>query len=276
MRATTKVAALGVIGIAAAGFSVPASAAITTWNFSAGTPTCTESGALDTLSRTCTPAPSVTATGWANTGNGNNTTLQQAYLPLWGSNGLGVENQDRPGGPGDNGDDTENNGTNGEHAIDNEDRKDAVLLSFNTPVMLTDIEINWKRSGYGSDMTVLAFTGGDLASCGGAGIAGQTYAALTNCGWNFVRQIANAPVGSFQTINNASVYSQYWLVSTHISDIATGSATNVQSIGTPNGSTDHVKLLAVRGDPGQRVPEPGTLGLLGIAALGFWRLRRKG
>jgi hypothetical protein len=250
----------------------------TTWNFSASSPTCTESGSLDTLSRTCGPAPTVTATGWANTGGTGSSslqTLQQAYMPLFGGNGLGVENQDRPGGPGDREDDTENSSSRGEHAIDNEDRRDSVLLAFAAPVMLTDIRINWARPGHGSDMTVLAFTGGD-GGPGCASIAGQTYAALTTCGWNFVRHIANVPVGPSQTINNASVYSQYWLVGTYIGDIATGSATDFQTIGTIGTSKDHVKLLAVTGDPDGRVPEPGTAALLGIAALGLWRMRRKG
>lgn len=271
MRRQHKLAALGIAGVAAAAFGAPASAVVTTWNFSAGSPTCSVSGSGDSLSRTCGPAPAVTATGWANTGGAGNTLLEQAYLPLWGG-GLGVENRDRPGGPGDGNDDTENSGSNGEHAIDNEDRKDVVLLSYTAPVMLTDIQIDWK--GAGSDMTVLAFTGGD-GGPGCASIAGQTYAALTTCGWNFVRHLGNVATGTPQSINNASVYSQLWLVGSYISTIATGSATNVQTIGTLGISTDHVKLLLVKGDPNGRVPEPGTLGLLGLAALGFWGLRRK-
>lgn len=271
MRRPDRLALLG-LAAAAAAFGTPASAATTTWNFNAGSPTCSMSGSGDGLSRNCGPGPTVTATGWANTGGTSNTLLEQAYLPLWGG-GLGVENRDRPGGPGDRLDDTENSGSNGEHAIDNEDRKDAVLLSFSAPVMLTDIQIGWK--GTGSDMTVLAFTGGD-GGAGCAAIAGQTYAALTTCGWNFVRHIGNVPTGTSQSINNASVYSQLWLVGSYISTIATGSATNVQTIGTLGAASDHVKLLSVTGDPNGRVPEPGTAALLGIAALGFWRLRRKG
>lgn len=270
MRATTKVAALGVIGIAAAGFSVPASAAITTWNFVSGAG-CTTSGSGFGNARNCPGAPNVSATAWSSTGvPATNATseLNTGRVVVYGG-GLGITNQDGPNGPG-SGDANERDSDDPEHAIDNDGRKDSMLLTFGSAVNLTHLQIGY-RSG-DSDMTVLAFTGG---SCNGS-VLGQTYSSLLSCGWELVSHIANVSTSGFTSINNtASIASQYWLIGTYISDLANAGKT----VGTIEASNvtvkDHVKLLAVKGDPEQRVPEPGTLGLLGIAALGFWRLRRK-
>jgi PEP-CTERM motif len=69
-----------------------------------------------------------------------------------------------------------------------------------------------------------------------------------------------------------------WLIGTYISDSGLIDASKkFKTDGTPgsiDGTKDHVKLLAVNGDPNGNVPEPSSAALLGIAALGFWRLRR--
>lgn len=269
MRATTKVAALGAIGIAAAGLGVPASAAITNWDLVSGAGCATNNGNFGNA-RNCPGAPGVSATGWSNTGvPATNVTseLNTGRVVVYGG-GLGITNQDGPNGPG-TGDGNERDSDAPEHAIDNGDRKDSMLLTFGSAVNLTHLQIGYKSGD--SDMTVLAFTGG---ACNGA-VLGQTYSSLLSCGWSLVSHLANVSTAGFTSINNTgAISSQYWLIGTYISDLANPGKT----VGTIETSTvnDHVKLLAVKGDPGQRVPEPGTLGLLGIAALGFWRLRRKG
>jgi hypothetical protein len=265
MRAKTQIFALGVIGAAVAGFTLPASAAVTTYNLLSGS--CTTNNSNYNNARTC---PGVTATGWSNTGNplATGSELDRARVVTY-SGGLGLTNKDGPGGPSGGGDANEQDSDAPEHGIDHDQRKDSMLLTFGTSVKLTDLQIGYRSVD--SDMTVLAFTGG---SCNG-GVAGQTYVGLTSCGWTLVSHIMNVPQQSgtsFTSINNTtSISSQYWLIGTYISDLANAGKT----VGTTDWNKDHVKLLAVKGDPNGKVPEPGTAALLGIGALGFWRLRRK-
>jgi PEP-CTERM motif len=264
-RAKAQIFALGVIGVAAAGFTLPASAAITTYNLLSGG--CSTNNTNYNNARSCT---GVTATGWSNTGNPltTGTQLDSARVVAYGS-GLGTTNKDGPGGSGDGLDANEQDSDAPEHAIDNDQRKDSMRLTFGTSVKLTDVQLGYVSGD--SDLTILAFTGG---ACNG-GVAGQTYVGLTSCGWTLVSHIMNVPQQSgtsFTSINNTtSISSQYWLISTYISDLANAGKT----VGTADSSKDHVKLLAVKGDPNGKVPEPGTAALLGIGALGFWRLRRK-
>jgi len=245
MRAQTL--ALGFCGLLAGAVALPVSAATTIWDFTASSPTCSSSGSSDGNSRNCSVGGiTVTATAWANTGGASNTTLQPGIVNVFAGNGLGVNNADRSGGPGGGGDTDE--GVVPEHAIDNDQRKDSILLVFSTPVQLTQIEIGYASGD--SDMTVLAFTGGSCSSP-----AGQTYSGLTGCGWTFVRNLSNVPVDSFTSISNGSTSSQYWLIGTAISDVG----------GSTDSTSDHVKLLAVKGDTTTKVPEPTTLLLLGFA-----------
>ena len=266
MRAKTQIFALGAIGVAAAGFSVPASAVVTTYNLVTGCSTSSTTAYNNTQS-----CGGVAVTGWANTGTpvttGNE--LDSARIVVYGG-GLGTTNKDGPGGPGDGLDANEQDSLAPEHAMDNNQRKDSMLLSFGTAVKLTDVQIGYTSGD--SDLTILAFGSG---SCAGS-VAGKTYSQLLSCGWSLVSHLMNVPQQtgtSFTSIGNTgNLTSQYWLISTYISDLA-NSAKNVG--GSADSTYDHVKLLAVKGDPNGKVPEPGTAALLGIAAIGFWRLRRK-
>jgi hypothetical protein len=270
MQLRKKIIALGAVGAAAAAFSLPAAAVVTTWNLVTGAGCTTTGGSAYNNVRDC---PAVDATGWSNTAN-SNTRLDSARVVVY-SGGLGLTNKDGPTGPGDGLDSNERDSEAPEHAIDNDQRKDSMLLTFTESVKLTHVQLGYRYND--SDITVLAFTGG---SCGGS-VAGQTYSGLTSCGWTLVSHITNVPQQtgtSFTSINNTgNISSQWWLISTYISDLANASKTFTTSggVGTADSSKDHVKLLAVKGDPNGRVPEPGTLGLLGLAAVGFWGLRRK-
>jgi PEP-CTERM motif len=265
MRAKAKLFALGVIGAAAAGLTQPASAAVTVYDLLSGS--CSTSSANFGNTRSC---PGVGVTAWSNTGNpatSSGTELDTGRVVVYGG-GLGITNQDGTNGPG-SGDSNEADSNSPEHAMDNNQRKDSLLLTFGTAVKLTDVQLGYVSGD--SDLSVLAFTGG---SCAG-GVSGQTYSGLTSCGWTLVSHIMNVPVQSstnFTSINNTtSISSQWWLIATYLSDLANVSKT----VGTADSIDDHVKLLAVKGDPNGKVPEPGTAALLGIAALGLWRLRRK-
>jgi hypothetical protein len=263
MRVTTGIA-LGIIGIAAAAYALPAAAVVTTYNL-VGAGCSTNNSNYDNV-RNC---PGVAATGWSNTAGSN---LDSARIVAY-SGGLGTTNKDGPGGPGGGGDGSEQDSAAPEHAIDNNDRWDSILLNFGAgnSVKLTDVQIGYRRDD--SDLTILAFTGGVCASP-----LGQTYAGLLGCGWTLVSHTMDVPVQggtNFTSINNTGgTTSQLWLIATRISDAAL--ANPARTFGGIDSTLDHVKLLAVVGDPNGRVPEPSSAALLGIAALGLWRLRRKG
>ena len=91
-----------------------------------------------------------TADGWVLNGT-------KRFSTNGGWADLYLTNQDGPNGPGA-GDGSERDSDAPEHAIDNNDRKDSMLLTFGSAVNLTHLQIGY-RSG-DSDMTVLAFTGG--------------------------------------------------------------------------------------------------------------------
>lgn len=210
-------------------------------------------------------APAVTASAYANTGGANpNTnattgTIENAYLAAWGSNGLGVINRDAatlsPIAPSGGGSTDDVEGHSPEHAVDSQQRVDAVLFSFGASVVLTGVRIGW--AGSDSDITVLAYSGASPTPTG-------TWGAL-NAGWSLVGNYNNLVAGTTMPINPGSLSSAYWLIT----------AGNT-AYGSPSDGADYVKLLKLFGSPPGRAPEPGSLALLGLGAFGLWRLQRKG
>lgn len=221
------------------------------------------------------PAPaltSVTAQAWSNTQGGtiaspSSGPLETAYLPGWGGNGLGVQNRDManfpsptPAGLGDRGDAVE--GSSPEHAMDNNQRSDSILFSFDgLGFKLTGVEIGWKTTD--SDIFV-------LASNTGPSLGGLNYNQLTGNGWSLIGNYSNLAEDTKVAVNAAGVVAKYWLIGTGCYSAASG----VSNCGD---SKDYVKLLALYGEPGRdrKVPEPGTALLFGVAALAAWRVRPK-
>lgn len=257
-----------IVGIGVLAVASPALAVIKTWNMtSAG---CTTSGSSYGNTKTCgagAGAPTVTASAWSNTGDASgvgNVKVQDAYLGVTYSGGLGVTNRD-------NGNGDTNESVVPEHAMDNEQRLDSILFSFTSAVKLTQVSIGWMTGD--SDISVLAYTGGGDPRSNGK-LAGQKYSDLTTQGWKFINHYGNVGVGSVN-VNNESgngVSSSYWLIGAYNTQVAAGVS------GWNASSYDYVKLASVTGDPngggGGGVPEPNALLLVTTAFLGAIGARR--
>jgi hypothetical protein len=213
----------------------------------------------------------VTATAWANTGGidasvaANQQVIQSAYLGWWGGSGMGVENRDR--GSRSYNDQNEGDTWNGEHAMDNNQRYDTVLLSFSEAVKLESLKLGWLAND--SDMTVLAYTG----AAEGAPLAGMQYQGLLASGWELIGHYANLTANVDKLINPDSVVSSFWLI---------GAFNPLVGGTTPHGAgagNDYVKLAAVGAStvppPPGNVPEPGSLVLAALGVSGLLRMRRR-
>jgi uncharacterized protein (TIGR03382 family) len=201
-----------------------------------------------TFSATSGSGPNATVHGYSDTGTGG--ALQSADAYQYGTNGIGVVN---------------NNGESPysypDHSMDNHINTDSLLFSFDQAVQLTGVELGWTYND--SDITVLAYTGmGAPPSLTGGG-----YNALTSNGWQLVgnyNNIGTAPT----TINSGNVVSSYWLV---------GAANS--TFGGTAGLSDYVKLCSLAGvvpqgpPPPNTVPAPATLTLVGLG-LGLLVRRR--
>lgn len=242
--------------------SAPASATIT-WQFSGSNCAHAPAGSGITPGniRTCngSTGPTVQASAWANTVGSTNTSIESAYLGLY-SGGLGVTNRDGATGA----DDYE--GVSPEHAVDNEDRYDSVLFTFDSAIDLSHVTLGYMSGD--SDVTVLAYTGS-----GTPALTGKSYASLTaSYGWSLIGHYLNLGTNAPHAINAGNITSSYWLIGAY-NPLVGGN----QSFSSYN---DSVKLLALKGDtpplppPQQGVPEPGTLLLAGAGLIGLLQAQR--
>jgi hypothetical protein len=263
---TRKILRRVVLGACVAMSAVPASAAIT-WDFTSGlTQGAVNAGTYGNTRYETDGGVKVTASAWSNTVGSANTAIDSAYLGFYSGNGLGVTNRDGssscPGGS-DNCEGTPSVTIAPEHAVDNNDRYDAVLLHFDSAVNLLQVAIGYKDTD--ADISVLASNG--------AALSGRTYdgaTGLVNAGWDIIGNYANLDTGlaNARSIPNTK-FATDWLILAY--NPAFGSGTN---LGEGN---DYFKLSAVIGNtrPPGNAPEPGTALLLGAAVIGgLWRKRR--
>lgn len=212
----------------------------------------------------------VKLTGYADTG-GTGTTGALEVQTLLSYPGIGMKNVDMCGTAA-NCDASES--VQPEHATDNNGRYEMILLSFTgAKVNLTSAMFSYVGSD--SDYTVMAYT----PATGSPAVTNATsWGSLLGSGW--------AVVGNYSSDNNTgtaknfanTTYSSYWLIGAYN---PLGSSINLY------GNDDAFKLSSVTGclqgatgsaatgcGSQSRVPEPGSLALVGLGLLGVIRMRK--
>ncbi|MBU1365183.1 MAG: PEP-CTERM sorting domain-containing protein [Gammaproteobacteria bacterium] len=225
-----------------------------------------------------TPSTGVSIAAVANTDGtnvANNAAVQKIEAAEWVSTYGGINNADNPGSGRLASDIDASEGAYPEHAIDNNERYEMVLLTFSEKVNLSAVNLNW-RYGSDSDITVMAFQG----ATGSQGLIGKTWSTLDS-GWNLISHYNNVPTNTNYALGAgaAGIYSSFWLIGAY-NPLVGGSAASGLDIGD-----DYVKLASVTGTvcppgnsqcspPSSNVPEPGSFALVGLGLLGVMRLRK--
>jgi hypothetical protein len=280
-----SLAAIALVGLGSSAFAA--------WNLDAVGSCGLSNVTSETCSTTGTGAGTATLTGWS-TGSGAGATSSSAganyaaaAIYNWGSpNGLGVVATN------------ENSANTGPHAFDNAIGIDAMMVGFGpNKVNLSSLTIGWNGSDNpvttngvtynDSDLSIFAWTGASAPSAPASSPTSMPGTTSTGgalgAGWVLVGNYANvglsngATAGGTKSISS-SIYSSYWLVSAY-SSVYGGT-------GLDQGN-DAFKLMSIAGGTcggtvsgtscvtGGKIPEPGSLALMGVALAGMMAVRRR-
>lgn len=224
----------------------PAAFADSTWTFN--TSNCTQGSTNANNygnSYSCnSSAGSVALTAWATSGAGS--TFADANLALY-DGGFGVRNRTEKltvGQPN--------------HSLDNSGQTDLIALNFGSAKAdLSSLSIGWSYND--TDISLLYYTGSGTPDFG-AQMQGLTITQLLTKGWSLVKNYSLSSGGT--TVNASDYSSSWWLVSAYNSNYL-GNTLDTKG--------DYVKLLSVAAaltsppPPGNKIPEPGSLALIGLA-----------
>ncbi len=193
------------------------------------------------------PVYSAALSGWSSKGTANFATANMAYY----SGGLGVSASGESGSP--------------QHAIDNNGSTDAVLMYFDTNFALKRLTTGWINGD--ADVSILRYTGTAAPRLGAARVNNL----LAVPGWELVGNYSTLTKNTPLDFNDTNKAASWWLVSAY------NSAYNgVAASGKFTNNNDYFKLNSFTGEVvPNKVPEPATLSLLGIAMLGIGAARRK-
>jgi len=251
--------------------------AVSTWVFGDNSPQ-SECNADEVKAGSCAAtiadpsAPNVKGFAVSTTGS-SGTKFADATLMSW-SGGLAVKASGEPD-------------TAPQHSIDNSGYTDAIVLNFgNMNFDLDSVKIGWKGNSAGTengtgadaDISIFRYTGNSATPTPVGSTADG--AGLLASGWTLVGNYADLVSGTAKSVNTTNQTSSWWMISAYNASYGAatgadqGAANSGGTTGLQNGN-DYFKVLSIAGTATNKVPEPGSIALLGLGLVGMVAARRR-